>query len=262
MRTKTLNGVEPIPSTSHNLEILMTRHVAQATRVTVITLAVLCSFRGFAANEKVADKPVATASAAAASPAKILTLSSAKTVRELIEMDDQIALSKERKALREEQGKAREGEPIATKEDPAAAAKRASEKAGLKRDMAAAASAIHVTAIMGVEGQRIVHAEVGGRSGNLIEGSSGQLNGWKLAFINGRCVGFARVIETALAIQKSPNKKGSSSANQAGNSAEQIACFVTPPLPTFVASGMPNGPGIPAGMPPRPVPVPVPLVLK
>lgn len=246
----------------------MTFRKASFHQVSALTLALLVAASGYATAEEAKATPKGGASnGLAATTQKPLTLSTAKTLRELIEMDDQIAIKKERKALKDEQAKERENDPLTSKDDPNLALKRSEEQLSKKRETALLASTIKINAIMGIEGQRIVQANVGGKVVTMFEGSPAIENGWKLASVQGRCASFTRAVATTVhgASAKKANAKLTSTKPASERTSDQTACFVAPPapvigLPSF-GNGFPSNGNMPGGMPPRPVPVPVPLPL-
>lgn len=188
------------------------------------------------------------------------TLSSAKTIRELLEIDDQIALSKERKALADETKKT-EKEPVANAPvnlTLAVTAREAAEnKANAIKQANAVASSIKIDAIMGIQGERVINANIAGTQTWIRETNPTPIAGWLMVAVKGSCATFERNEASAPKAKKVRAAKGKKLHQSNGvQTTEQTVCFKRPeaflPPPAFGSSG--GG----AGAMPMPVPLPFP----
>ena len=237
--------------------------------------AVLMLFTGqaataFAANStgaavvgSVAPMLAVSAPTSSVLPAKPTSLSSAKTVRELIEIDDRIALKKEKANLAQEEAKEKTAELGSKKASDDAGAKPATRTpSSSQKGAAASASMIRIDAIMGLDGSRVVTGMIGDKAVSFLENSRIATNGWKLVSLFGQCGVFEK---------ESRNDGSDSRPNRlrvhTGGTPEkahlnaplatsQTACFVPP----AVTPGYPTSGGAMASSGnSRPGAVPVPL---
>lgn len=188
------------------------------------------------------------------------TLSSAKTIRELLEIDDRIALAKERKALADELKKT-EKEPVANAPvnlAPEVSARAAAEsKANALKQASVLASTIKIDAIMGIQGERVINANIAGTQTWIRETNPTPTAGWLLIAVKGSCATFERHEASARKSKqvRAVRGKKTSSPNSV-QTTEQTVCFKRPeiflPQPTFG-----NG-GAGAGGMQTPVPLPIP----
>lgn len=190
--------------------------------------------------------------------ASVGTLSSAKTIRELLEIDDRMALAKERKMLADELKKT-EKEPVANAPlnvvSVASARAEAESKAQALKQAKALASTIKIDAIMGVQGERVIQANIAGKQAWIRESNPTAIAGWLMVAVKGSCATFERRDAPA---QKAKNLKvatgGSSKRSQGVQTTEQTVCFKLPeaylPPPALGSGG--------AGAMPMPIPLPFP----
>ncbi len=194
-----------------------------------------------------------TAKTVASQPNRVapITLSSAKTIKQLLETDDAIAIAKERNLLTDELKKNMKDvdDPNAAAEQKAASAKSAAEnKIAEQRAAKALSSTINISSIVGLQGQRIVSASVGGKLATLRESESTAFNGWKLMQVQGACAVFERVEVTST---KKPSKVASRSTRTPSELVNQTVCFSRPvPVTQMAAAGSSQGAGV--------IPVPIP----
>lgn len=198
------------------------------------------------------DKPVTNVSKG--------PLSSAKTIKELLEADDAIALSKERKAMAIELKRFEKDVPNVTDEvEQAAIAKKADEQT---RQAGAQAkkilgSTIVLSGVMGARGERVVTASIAGKEVRLAEGGSAVTSGWKLLQINGACATFERSKDN-----QAERAAGSTSPKVLAKTTLAVqtktACFtqqtnpITPEQAIFTGTGGPIPLPIPFGIPSPP----------
>lgn len=192
------------------------------------------------------------------SPAKTAPpLSSAKTIRELLDADDMMAVAKERKAAADESKltvKEKVVEPGGTTgQDSIFGAKaNVAMLAAVKREAQLQANTIVVTRVMGMRGERIISANIGGKPVNLSETGSAPVSGWKLVQIEGACATF----EKAEPANDKPRPKSISSKASRGEGTELMikrACF-TGTTPT---QQLANSNGQLSGIVPLPMPYPL-----
>ena len=192
------------------------------------------------------------------------TLASAKTVKELIEMDDQLALLKEKAAYNTELR-------AQTEKNPVAIAAQSQVKAVPVSTTAAAAKVtkparkLTVRSIMGVGGERIVSAAIDGKPTKFREGVGSENQGFRLLGITGQCASFENVAAQATPsktsqLSKAAPAKGKTNSQPDAQDADGkvvVACFALEPVMT--ASNSPNSLSPVPGMPPMPVPIPLPM---
>lgn len=223
----------------------------------VVALAI--GLIGSAAWSATGAKPISEA----ATPAAKVTLSSAKTVRELVEIDDRLAIKKEQNALLAEQAKSSDIDPRIQKSadlskslqferDNAAAEKKSAE---------IAASNIVVTSIMGVEGSRVVDGTIGGKPFHAFEGKATEL-GWTLISVRGLCTEFEKtsISQPVKHAKKSNSKVDLLKSAKPVNGDRKTACF-TQMRPQPLTYG-PSGVRIPIPMPMSKSPIPMPVGLQ
>lgn len=224
-------------------------------KLTALVLALaLVSSASIAAKD---TKPIA-----AAEPApKNITPSSARTVKELIEIDDRLALNKERNALLTEQVKTREIDPSAKKPEELTKLLHFERTAiaAEKKSAEMAASDIVVTSIMGVDGSRVVDGTIGLKHFSVTEGKGTDL-GWRVSAIRGQCADFEKLMTTQSAVKeaKQKNSKVDLVKSETKTSGERkTACFTQA---TFQSRSYgPSGLRIPVPLPAARPGIPMPM---
>jgi hypothetical protein len=214
-------------------------------------------------------QPMLAASAPASTPissalaTKPGSLSSAKTVRELIEIDDKIALKKEKAALAQEEAKEKASEPNLKKPVDGVEAKPPTRLLAVStKNEAAKAASIKVEAIMGLDGSRVVTGMMGNRAVSFTENSRIATNGWHLVSLVGQCAVFQKAEITGQSDEQATKLHTQSGAKRGKPVAAgtgpvlQTACFAAPAaMPAYPA----NGSAFASSALPRPSSGPVPL---
>lgn len=231
---------------------MQANNLISAVTLSVIALASTMSFAQDAAKLAVIQDGNKNSTA---TPAKQSTmpLSTAKTIRELLETDDALALSKEKKLLAEDQKRTEKEVGIrADSPEVTAQALRSANESKLtsQREARLLASTIRIDSVMGIQGERVINANVAGRQVTLRETGSNPVAGWRMVQITGACAAFERV-------PTGPSKKQKASTHASKlTSAEiisQTVCFKRPE-PVMVSPVL-SGFG-PSSQVPLPLPMP------
>lgn len=161
-------------------------------------------------------------------PAPKVTANSAKTVRELVAIDDKLALTKAQNELLVELVKAREIDPgIKRTEDNTKALRFERDNiAADKKNSEIAASNIVITSIMGMEGSRFVEGTIGQKPFHFTEGKVSN-TGWTLISIRDQCATFEQThpVGSSTKATKSKNSKGDTKKTKVMVGEKKTACF-------------------------------------
>ena len=147
------------------------------------------------------------------------SLEKAKTVAQLLELDDKIAIAKDEAALIKERESIPKALPIPSDVKISATKKKAAP-------FVPPESEVHVTGILGLDGARVISLKVGEKDIQIDESAVGAVvSGFKVTRILGSCVTLG--------------KDGATPKNvcYSGNRAQTVAPLPITPLPAFSSAG-------------------------